>query len=153
VKMPDKIKILVIHGPNLNLLGKRDTSVYGSITMDEINRGLQKIAEQLEVEVEFFQSNHEGGIIDFLQRDSSRIADGVLINPGALIRYAYCFRQALIDLNKPVVEVHMSDIDKTGVNKKVNVLDDVRIGQVTGLKEESYYEGFKRLVEYIRQNQ
>ena len=70
----------------------------------------------------------------------------------ALIRYAYSFRQALIDLGKPVVEVHMSDIDKTGINKKVNVLDDVRVDKVTGLKEGSYYEGFKRLVEYIKKN-
>ena len=91
-------------------------------------------------------------LIDFLQKDSSRASDGVLVNPGALIRYAYSFRQALVDLGKPVVEIHMSDIDKTGVNKKVNVLDDVRVDKVTGLKEGSYYEGFKRLVEYIKKN-
>jgi 3-dehydroquinate dehydratase-2 len=151
--MTDKIRILVVHGPNLNLLGKRDKSKYGSITMAEINQELEKIAAQLEIEVEFFQSNHEGFIIDFLQKDSSRASDGVLINPGALIRYAYGFRQALVDLAKPVLEIHMSDVDKTGVNKKVNVLDDVRIGQVAGLKEYSYYEGFKRLVEYIRKEQ
>jgi 3-dehydroquinate dehydratase-2 len=148
----DTIRILVLHGPNLNLLGKRDPTKYGSITMEEINQEIQQIADQFEVKVEFFQSNHEGSIIDFLQKDSSRASDGVLVNPGALIRYAYSFRQALVDLGKPVVEVHMSDIDKTGVNKKVNVLDDVRVDKVTSLKEGSYYEGFKRLVEYIRKN-
>jgi 3-dehydroquinate dehydratase-2 len=149
--MPDRLKILVVHGPNLNLLGKRDPAKYGTVTMHVINDRLHEIAGELNVEVECFQSNHEGGIIDFLQLDTSRAADGVLVNPGALVRYAYSFRQALVDLGKPVMEVHMSDIDKTGVNKKVNVLDDVRAGQVTGLKEESYYEGLRRLAAYIRE--
>lgn len=146
------ITILVLHGPNLNLLGQRDPARYGSITLGEVNSALQALARELGVRVECFQSNHEGAIIDFLQRDSSRAAHGVLVNPGALIRYAYCFRQALVDLNKPVMEVHMSDIKRTGVNQAVNVLDDVRIGQVTGLKEASYYEGLKQLVQYLKQH-
>ncbi len=144
--------ILVLHGPNLNLLGKRDSARYGTITLAEINAALDTLARELGVRVEFFQSNHEGAIIDFLQQDSSRAAHGVLVNPGALIRYAYCFRQALVDLGKPVMEVHMSDIKRTGVNQAVNVLDDVRIGQVTGLKEESYYEGLKQLVQYLQEH-
>ena len=148
----EAITILVLHGPNLNLLGKRDPARYGTITLGEINAALQKLAEELGVRVEFFQSNHEGAIIDFLQQDSSRAAHGVLVNPGALIRYAYCFRQALVDLNKPVMEVHMSDIGRTGVNPKVNVLDDVRIGQVTGRKEDSYYEGLKQLVQHLQKD-
>jgi len=143
--------ILVIHGPNLNLLGQRDPARYGTITLGEINAALQTLARELGVRVEFFQSNHEGAIIDFLQQDSSRAAHGALVNPGALIRYAYCFRQALVDLNKPVMEVHMSDIGRTGVNQKVNVLDDVRIGQVTGRKEGSYYEGLKQLVQHLKE--
>lgn len=147
----ETIKILVLHGPNLNLLGKRDPSRYGTITMEEINTELERLARELGIRVEFFQSNHEGAIIDFLQEDASRAAHGVLVNPGALIRYAYCFRQALVDLNKPVMEVHMSDIKRTGVNQAVNVLDDVRIGQVTGLKEASYYEGLKQLVQFLRE--
>ncbi len=146
----EPLTILVLHGPNLNLLGKRDPARYGTITMGEINTCLQALAGELAVRVEFFQSNHEGAIIDFLQQDSSRAAHGVLVNPGALIRYAYCFRQALVDLNKPVMEVHMSDIKRTGVNQQVNVLDDVRVGQVTGLKEHSYYEGLKQLVQYLK---
>ena len=146
----EAITILVVHGPNLNLLGKRDPARYGTITLGEINAALQTLARDLGVRLKFFQSNHEGAIIDFLQQDSSRAAHGVLVNPGALIRYAYCFRQALVDLNKPVVEVHMSDISRTGVNPKVNVLDDVRIGQVTGKKEGSYYEGLKQLVQHLK---
>lgn len=144
------MKILVINGPNLNMLGKRDPAKYGTITLLEINKGLKKLAQKLGCQLEFFQSNLEGAIINFLQKETSREADGVLVNPGALIRYAYCFRQALVDLNKPVMEVHMSDINKTGINKKVNVLDDVRIGQVTGLKEKSYFEGLRQLVNFVK---
>jgi 3-dehydroquinate dehydratase-2 len=148
----ETLTILVIHGPNLNLLGKRDPSRYGTITLEEINAALRQLARELGVRVEFFQSNHEGAIIDFLQQDSSRAAHGVLVNPGALIRYAYCFRQALVDLNKPVMEVHMSDIGRTGVNQKVNVLDDVRIGQVTGKKAASYYEGLAQLARHLKEH-
>ena len=144
------MKILVINGPNLNMLGKRDPKKYGTVTLVEINNKLKKLAKELNCQLEFFQSNHEGEIIDFLQQESSREVDGVLINPGALIRYAFCFRQALVDLNKPVMEIHMSDINKTGVNKKVNVLEDIRVGQVTGLKEESYLEGLKRLINFTK---
>ena len=144
------MKILVINGPNLNMLGKRDPQKYGTVTLLEINEKLKRIANELNCGLEFFQSNHEGVIIDFIQKESSRQADGVLVNPGALIRYAFCFRQALVDLDKPVMEVHMSDINKTGVNKKINVLEDIRIGQVTGLKEGSYFEGLKQLINFIK---
>ena len=143
------MKILVIHGPNLNLLGKRDPTKYGTLTMADINEQLQAIATALDCELDFFQSNHEGAIIDFLQRASSRAADGVIINPGALVRYGYSLRQAFVDLAKPVIEVHMSNISKTGVNLSVNVLEDVRIDQVVGLKEGSYYEALKKLITYL----
>jgi 3-dehydroquinate dehydratase-2 len=143
------MKVLVIHGPNLNLLGKRDPTKYGTLTMTDINEQLQAIATALDCELEFFQSNHEGAIIDFLQRASSRAADGVIINPGALVRYGYSLRQAFVDLDKPVIEVHMSNISKTGVNLSVNVLEDVRIDQVVGLKEGSYYEALKKLITYL----
>jgi 3-dehydroquinate dehydratase-2 len=144
------MKILVIHGPNLNLLGKRDPAKYGTVTMSEINEQLQRMAGELDCELEFFQSNHEGAIIDFLQLETSRAADGVIINPGALVRYGYSLRQALIDLGQPVIEVHMSDIHRTGINQTVNVLDDVRIDQIVGLKEQSYYQALAKLVQYLR---
>lgn len=143
------MKILVINGPNLNMLGKRDPQKYGKLTLSEINRRLIKIARAHQVKLVFFQSNHEGTIIDFLQKESSRSADGILVNPGALIRYAYSFRQALIDHGKPVMEIHMSNINKSGINNKVNILDDVRIGQVTGFKEKSYSLGLKRLINFL----
>src|SRR5229473_5985586 len=146
------MKILVIHGPNLNLLGKRDPIKYGTVTMADINEQLLIIARELDCELAFFQSNHEGAIIDFLQLESSRAADGVIINPGALVRYGYSLRQAFVDLGKPVIEVHMSDIHKLGVNRSVNVLEDVRIDQIVGLKEQSYYVALKRLINYLRAN-
>jgi 3-dehydroquinate dehydratase-2 len=134
------------------MLGKRDPAKYGTFTMADINEQLGTIAVELDCELEFFQSNHEGAIIDFLQLESSRVADGVIINPGALVRYGYCLRQGLVDLGKPVIEVHMSDIHKTGVNTSVNVLEDVRIDQVVGLKEKSYYEALRKLIKYLRAN-
>ena len=143
------MKILVIHGPNLNMLGKRDPTKYGTLTMTGINKQLQIMAVELDCELEFFQSNHEGAIIDFLQLESSRAANGVIINPGALVRYGYSLRQAFVDLGKPVIEVHMSDIHKTGINTSVNVLEDVRIDQIVGLKEQSYYEALNKLVNYL----
>ena len=146
------MKILVIHGPNLNLLGKRDPTKYGTLTMTDINTQLQLIAAELDCELAFFQSNYEGAIIDFLQLESSRAADGVIINPGALVRYGYCLRQALVDLGKPAIEIHMSDIHKTGIKTAVNVLEDIRIDQIVGLKEQSYYEALKKLVRYLRTN-
>ena len=120
--------------------------------MSDINEQLQMIASEFDCDLAFFQSNHEGAIIDFLQLASSRVANGVIINPGALVRYGYSLRQALIDLGKPVIEVHMSDIHKTGVNQSVNVLEDVRFDQIVGLKEQSYYEALKKLVNYVRAN-
>ena len=120
--------------------------------MADINRELQHLAGELNCELAFFQSNHEGAIIDFLQMESSRAADGVIINPGALVRYGYSLRQAFVDLGKPVIEIHMSDIHKTGVNTSVNVLEDIRIDQIVGLKEQSYYEALKKLVRYLRAN-
>jgi 3-dehydroquinate dehydratase-2 len=134
------------------MLGKRDPAKYGTLTMADINEQLQTIALELDCELEFVQSNHEGAIIDFLQLESSRAADGVIINPGALVRYGYSLRQALVDLGKPTIEVHMSNIHKTGVNTAVNVLEDVRIDQVVGQKENSYYEALRKLVQFLRTN-
>lgn len=118
--------------------------------MSDINEQLQMIASEFDCELAFFQSNHEGAIIDFLQQDSSRAADGVIINPGALVRYGYSLRQAFVDLGKPVIEVHMSDIHKTGINQAVNVLEDVRLDQIVGLKERSYSNALKKLIAYLR---
>ncbi|MCJ7740466.1 type II 3-dehydroquinate dehydratase [Candidatus Microgenomates bacterium] len=150
------MKILVINGPNLNMLGKRDPVKYGTLSLETIKTQLsacmsrQAIAKKCDCTLIFFQSNCEGAIIDFLQKESSREADGILINPGVLVRYGYSLRQALIDHGKPFVEVHMSDINKTGVNKSVNVLEDIRLCQVVSLKKKSYFVGLKKLILSLR---
>ena len=145
------MKILVINGPNLNLLGKRDPAKYGTVTLAQINEMLVKTARSNNIDLTFFKSNHEGAIIDFLQMDSSRTSNGVLINPGALVRYGWCLRQALVDLGKPIVEVHMSNINKTGVNKSVNILEDIRTDLVVGFKEKSYIRGLEKIYSILQQ--
>jgi len=144
------MKILIIHGPNLNMLGKRDPKKYGRVSLGELNQLLMKYVKGKEIQLTFFQSNHEGSIIDFLQNENSKTADGILINPGALVRYGWSLRQAFIDLGKPLVEVHMSDINITGIHKSENILEDIRIGQVVGLKEKSYIVGLEKLLHSIK---
>ena len=126
------------------ILARKSKSIL--VTRD---KRLMKIAKKSFCELDFFQSNHEGAIIDFLQKESSRKANGVLINPGALVRYGYSLRQALIDFDKPFIEVHMTDINKTGVNISVNVLEDIRTGQTSGLREKSYYNALEKLVSHL----
>jgi len=103
------MKILVIHGPNLNMLGKREKSIYGEKTLGEIDALLKKEGQALNVEVVTFQSNHEGALIDFIQEQADS-AQGIIINPGALTHYGFSLFDALVDSKLPVIEVHLSDI-------------------------------------------
>lgn len=144
------MKILVINGPNLNMLGNRETKNYGTLTLEQINDKLKFLGESLKVTLTFFQSNHEGEIIDFLQKDSSRSADGILINPGALTHYGYSLRDALIDINLPIVVVHLSNLDNRDDFRKIDVLDGIVIERIMGLKEKSYVIGLERLVAHIK---
>src|SRR4030042_524206 len=103
------MKILVIHGPNLNMLGKREESIYGEKTLQEIDALLKKEARSLNVELVTFQSNHEGALIDFVQEQTDS-ARGIIINPGALTHYGFSLLDALVDSNMPLIEVHLSNI-------------------------------------------
>lgn len=143
------MKILVINGPNLNMLGKRDPEKYGKITLRKINEQLIKIEESSKIKLEFFQSNHEGGIIDFLQKESSRNADGILINPGALTHYGYSLRDALIDSKLPIIEVHLSNIQKREDFRRIDVLEGLPVQVVMGKKEKSYSIGLQKLIKYL----
>ncbi|OGG03649.1 hypothetical protein A2W14_01840 [Candidatus Gottesmanbacteria bacterium RBG_16_37_8] len=142
------MKILVINGPNLNLLGRRDPAKYGRTTLNQINRQLKKIAEKKNIELEFYFSNHEGQLIDFLQMNS-RQAVGILINPGALTHYGYSLRDALEDCQLPIAEVHLTDIDKREPFRKINVLKSISIIKIQGQKENSYYRALNLLIKLL----
>jgi 3-dehydroquinate dehydratase II len=142
------MKILVINGPNLNMLGLRDSSIYGKLTLIQINNLLTKIAKQNNVKLIFFQSNHEGEIIDFLQQESNT-ARGILINPGALTHYSYSLRDSLIDTKLPTVEVHLSDINNREGFRKKDVLEDIISAKYIGLKEQSYIKGLEFLINFL----
>ncbi len=140
--------ILVVNGPNLNLLGERKPEVYGREGLKVVEDKLKDLADDLGEEVKFFQSNHEGEIIDFLHenRDS---ADGVLINPGALTHYSYSLRDALEAIDLPVVEVHISDIENREDFRKKSVIEPVAVKQIAGKGLEGYEIGFRALGDYI----
>jgi 3-dehydroquinate dehydratase-2 len=143
------MRILVINGPNLNMLGKRDKEHYGSDSLAAIEQKLAEKGKALGCELSFFQSNHEGAIIDFIQEKTKR-ADGILINPGALTHYGYSLHDALIDSGLPVVEVHLSDINAREEWRRVSVISDIVIKQISGLKTKSYLLGLEALVKHIR---
>lgn len=143
------MKILVLNGPNLNLLGKRDLHHYGNATLKQINLSLKKIADKDRVSLVFFQSNHEGKLIDFLQKNQKRV-NGILINPGALTHYGYSLRDAISDTRLPTVEVHLSEIKKREDFRKIDVLDGIVLKQIMGLKEKSYELGLKFLIAYLK---
>jgi 3-dehydroquinate dehydratase-2 len=143
------MKILAINGPNLNMLGRRDAAHYGSDTLAAIEQKLTEKGKALDCQLTFFQSNHEGAIIDFIQEKAVG-ADGILINPGALTHYGYSLHDALVDAGLPVIEVHLSDINTREEWRKISVISDLAIKQVSGLKTESYLAGLEALAEYIR---
>ena len=141
--------ILIIHGPNLNLLGEREPEVYGSTTLVQLNQMLAQNARELGVEVRFFQNNSEGKIIDFIHK--YRIwAHGIIINPGALTHYSYSLRDAIAAVSKPTIEVHLSDIHKREPFRKISVIKEVCIDQIVGLGIQSYFKGLEKLVLHIR---
>lgn len=144
------MKILVINGPNLNNLGKRDSKHYGNLTLPKIYNLLKIEAKKLNCELEFFQSNHEGDLVDFLQK-KAKSAKGILINPGALTHYGYSLYDGLVDTNLPIVEVHLSDISKRKeIWRRKSIIKPIAIRQIAGKKEKSYLEGLNFLVKYIK---
>jgi 3-dehydroquinate dehydratase-2 len=141
-------RILVVHGPNLNLLGKREPAIYGTATLARIDTALRARARALKVSLDIFQSNHEGAIIDTLQKKAPRIA-GILINPGAFTHYSYAIRDCLAALDRPAVEVHLSNIHKREDFRRTSVIAPVTVGQVAGFGADSYLAGLELLVKQI----
>ena len=144
------MRILLINGPNLNLLGQRQPEIYGSTTLQQIEERVRKRAEELGVEISAFQSNDEGGIIDFLQKESPA-ADGALINPGALTHYSLALRDALEATRLPFVEVHISNIYAREEFRHHSVLADIAVGQVSGLGWRGYLAALDSLVAILKE--
>jgi 3-dehydroquinate dehydratase-2 len=143
------MKILVINGPNLNLLGKRDKSYYGCKTLADIQTMLLQRAEGLGVEVEFFQSNSEGEIIDFIQQKST-FAAGIIINPGALTHYGLSLRDALCDSGLPIIEVHLSNIYSREEWRQKSVIAPICRGQIGGFAHKSYVSALEIMVSELK---
>ena len=139
------MRILVINGPNLNLLGKREPAIYGTTTLTDIETRLKKRFPN--VQFDFFQSNHEGALIDQLQKAIDGTFDGVVINPGAYSHYSYAIRDAIAALNTPVVEVHISNVHAREEFRRHSVITPVCKGVVAGFGNMGYELAVKFLVE------
>ena len=138
------MRYLIINGPNLNLLGTREPDIYGNENLWDIETWLNNNLDSNAHSIEWLQSNHEGEIIDFLHNAIGKV-DGIVINPGALTHYSYSIRDAISSINIPTVEVHLSDINKREGFRKISVIKDVCIAQVSGLGKNGYLEAVKTL--------
>lgn len=144
------LKILVLHGPNLNMLGTRQPEIYGATTLEQINARLQHMAESLKGELVVFQSNSEGELIDTIQQT---VCDGLIINPGALTHYSIALRDAIAGLAKPAIEVHLSNIYAREPFRHESVIAPVCRGQICGLGWRSYLLALEALVGLLQEGE
>jgi 3-dehydroquinate dehydratase-2 len=141
--------ILILHGPNLNLLGKREPDVYGTTTLDDINQMLSQTAATLDASVTPFQSNHEGALVDAIHAARGQ-HQGILINPAAYTHTSVAIRDAIAAVALPTVEVHLSNVYKRESFRHHSYIAPVAIGQISGFGAESYRLGLMALVNYLR---
>ena len=136
--------LLIVHGPNLNLLSEREPEVYGNESLKDLNGSVEKFASKMGLGVKCFQSNHEGALIDFIH-EHRNWAHGIVINPGALTHYSYALRDSIAAVNLPSIEVHLSNVNQREEFRKISVIKDVCEKQIAGLGK----EGYLRAVEYL----
>lgn len=144
------LKIILIHGPNLNLLGEREPGVYGTVGFDEINARMSSIAAENHAELRVFQSNSEGALVDAIH-DARNWADGILINPGAYSHYSIALRDAISAVKLPTIEVHLSNIHAREEFRHKLVLTPVCVGMICGLGWRSYLFGLQALIAYLNE--
>ena len=144
-----KNKILVIHGPNLNLLGKREKKIYGKLSLEKINSKLKKSAKELKINLEIKQSNIEGEIVNLVQMAVKNKIKGILINPAAYTHTSVAIRDALLAVKIPTVEVHLSNIYAREEFRQKSLIAPVCLGQISGFGSESYILGLRALVCYV----
>lgn len=141
-------KLLLLNGPNLNRLGKREPKIYGTVTLDQIEESFQKEAKKLGFEVMCAQSNSEGGLIDILQQ-ATLTCVGVVLNAGAYTHYSYAIADAIASIDVPVVEVHLSNLHKREEFRHTSVLAKNCIGQISGFGDYSYQLGLFALAQFL----
>jgi 3-dehydroquinate dehydratase-2 len=147
------MKILIVNGPNLNLLGSREPGVYGSLTLADIEEELKEAASELQIDLQFFQSNHEGSIIDRIHAASAEQCGGMIINPGAFTHTSIAIRDAVSGTAIPTVEVHLSNIHARESFRSHSYLAPVALGQINGLGPVGYLLALKGLVSILRATQ
>ena len=143
-------KFLVLNGPNINALGRRDIGFYGAMTLDDVNREVSQLADKLGVEITFFQSNVEGHLVDCIQEHFGTI-QGIIINPGALTHYSYTLKDGLIDAGVPIIEVHLSNPYARDEWRRHSVVTDIARGQIAGFGWRSYTAALDILAAIIKE--
>jgi len=143
-----KKRVLVLHGPNLNLLGKRQPEIYGRLTLDQVNRKIQDLANELNIQVETRQSNYEGELVTWIQ-DSPKEFDALVINAVAYTHSGVALRDALLAVGIPAIEVHLSNIYKREEFRRKSLIADAVVGQISGFGVQSYLLGLRAAVECL----
>jgi 3-dehydroquinate dehydratase-2 len=145
------MKIKVIHGPNLNLLGIREVNLYGPMKLEDINKNMEAFAKQNGFEIEFYQSNHEGDIVDAIQESLNENVDGIIINPAALTHYSVAIRDAIKAVNLPTIEIHMTNTQAREEFRQKSLISDIVAGTISGFGPFSYHLGLIAMIQILNE--
>jgi len=145
------MKIKVIHGPNLNMLGIREVNLYGPMKLEDINKNMEAFAKQNGFEIEFYQSNHEGDIVDAIQESLNENVDGIIINPAALTHYSVAIRDAIKAVNLPTIEIHMTNTQAREEFRQKSLISDIVAGTISGFGPFSYHLGLIAMIQILNE--